>query len=273
MKDEACVRFLQWALPYLRLHWPGFRKVRKQVCKRIAGRMAELELTDIRAYRELCQDHDSEWEVLDRLCRITISRFCRDRNVFDRLGAEVLPALIRRAKKKGDKTVRCWSAGCASGEEAYTLALFWNFIVRDKFPGMDIRIVATDTDPVVLKRAERACYPPSSLKELPVSWLASAFGQRDGEYCLSDRIAQKAIFIVQDIRESAPDGLFHLVLCRNLAFTYFDMDLRRRVLERINHSLIRGGALVVGAHESLPTGIMDFSPWLGEAPIFRKDGG
>jgi len=272
MKDEACIHFLQWALPHLHLHWPGFRKVRKQVCKRIAGRLAELRLVDIRAYQEYCQYHKPEWQILDRLCRITISRFYRDRKVFDCLGAEVMPALVRTATETGDKTIRCWSAGCASGEEAYTLALLWNFIVQDKFPGMDIRIVATDTDPVVLKRAGRACYPPSSLKEMPASWFVSAFRQREGEYCLSDRIAKKAIFIAQDIRESAPDGLFHLVLCRNLAFTYFDMGLRQRVMERIANSLVQGGALVVGTHESLPTGAKDFSPWLADAPIFRKNG-
>jgi len=82
MTDLECILFLQWALPRLRLRWARFRKVRRQVCKRISSRMRELELPDTAAYRSFLEAHPAEWPLLDSLCRVTISRFCRDCAVF-----------------------------------------------------------------------------------------------------------------------------------------------------------------------------------------------
>ena len=115
MKDTECSEFLQWCLPHLRLRWPGFRKVRKQVCKRLSRRIGRLGLTGLVAYREYLDGHNEEWQVLDSLSRVTISRFYRDRRVFDVLRSEILPSLARRALTEGEKEVRCWSAGSCSG--------------------------------------------------------------------------------------------------------------------------------------------------------------
>ena len=78
MKNSKCVHFLQWSLPQLHLRWSGFRKVRRQVCKRIQRRLQELELCDISAYQSYLETYPAEWLVLDAYCRITISRFYRD---------------------------------------------------------------------------------------------------------------------------------------------------------------------------------------------------
>lgn len=102
MRDEACVRFLQWCLPPLRKRWPGFRKVRGQVCKRIDRRLRQLGLAGPDPYRAYLETHPEEWAVLDGLCRVTISRFYRDRDVFDVLGEEVLPTLAEAARRHGE---------------------------------------------------------------------------------------------------------------------------------------------------------------------------
>jgi len=102
MTDQDCVRFLQWALPQLQLRWPGFRRVRRQVCKRIDRRLRTLELADLAAYQEYLSHHSEEWRYLDALCRITISRFYRDREVFQRLERQVLPELARNARARGE---------------------------------------------------------------------------------------------------------------------------------------------------------------------------
>src|SRR5262245_46489236 len=122
MKDADCVALLQWALPRLALRWEGFRNVRGQVCKRIARRTAELGLGPIAASRPYLEAHPEEWSFVEGLCRVTISRFFRDRGVFDRLRLEILPEL---AVARSEGAVRAWSAGCASGEEPYTLAIVW----------------------------------------------------------------------------------------------------------------------------------------------------
>jgi chemotaxis protein methyltransferase CheR len=252
MKDRECVDFLQWALPQLHLRWPGFRRVRQQVCKRIRRRLQELGLTDIAAYRTYLAAHPAEWTVVDTCCRITISRFYRDRTVFDALGRTVFPELARTAIANGESKLRCWSAGCASGEEAYTLKLIWHYCLLAQFPGLSLHVVATDIDDCLLERARNGCYRVGSLKDLPSEWLSSAFTTNGKEYCVKPALQEGVNFIRQDIRTESPDGLFHLILCRNLAFTYFETALQRQILQYISRCLVSGGVLVIGGDESLP---------------------
>ena len=122
MKNEQCVRFLQWALPRLHMRWPGYRKVRNQVCKRVDRRLQDLGLGNVEEYQAYLEQHADEWLQLDPLCRITISRFSRDKGVFAALGDEVLPSLARRASKRGDAALRIWSADCGSGEKPFARA-------------------------------------------------------------------------------------------------------------------------------------------------------
>lgn len=252
------------------MRWSGFRKVRGQVYKRIRRRLRELNLPDTNAYRVYLEKHGAEWEALDGFCRITISRFYRDKQVFAQLGGEVIPVLAQRAMDQGQKKIRIWSAGCGSGEEPFTIALLWNLVLKRVLPDVDCLITATDIDPTLLKRAKEACYPPSSIKELPEDWLAQGFTLRGTRYCLLPEYQSMVNFVEQDIRSAVPDGLFHIVLCRNLAFTYYDINLQEKILKRIDDVLLPGGAIITGAHESLPRGVKGFTPWMKDMPIFRK---
>ena len=270
MKDEQCVRFLQWALPQLHMRWPGFRKVRGQVCKRVGRRMKELRLEGIEDYRDYLREHPEEWTELDSLCRITISRFNRDRGVFATLAREVLPLLADAAAKRGDPALRVWSAGCGSGEEPYTLAILWHLELQPRFPEASVHIVATDADPNVIARASEARYAPGSLKELPDTQRALAFSEEDGMHRLRPRYQGAVRFLEQDIRRAQPEGRFDLVLCRNLAFTYFDEAVQRRLLNQIAGRMRAGGALVLGVHEHLPANAQGFSPWFEKQRIYRR---
>jgi chemotaxis protein methyltransferase CheR len=270
MTDEECVRLLQWALPQLRLRWAGFRKVRRQVCKRVARRMSELGLADAAAYRRHLAGHAEEWWVLDELCRVTVSRFYRDRRVFDALREVVLPELAREARARGAGALRLWSCGCASGEELYTFSLIWHLELEPGFAALKLDLVGTDTDPVLLARARRACYPESSLRELPASWRERAFALSGEEHCLGERFRRGVDLRLQDAREELPEGSFDLVACRNLVFTYFDPALQREVQSAMLSRLRAGGAFVVGAHET-PLGD-GLEPWPGfSAPgLYRE---
>jgi chemotaxis protein methyltransferase CheR len=251
MTDAECVDFLQWALPRLGLRWRGFRKVRRQVCRRVSRRIAELGLTEVDAYRAYLEGEEEEWDVLARLCRVTISRFWRDRVVFEALRDEVLPEL--------DPTVCAWSAGCASGEEPYSLVL------AAAEAHVEIHVVATDVDPVLLERARRACYQESSLRDLPADLRARAFD--DG--CLRAEYREPVDFLRHDVRDGAPGGPFDVALCRNLVFTYFGDELQRKIGCHLAGSLRTGGALVVGAHEALPQGLSGLEPWPAARGVYR----
>ena len=136
----------------------GFRKVRREVCKRIDRRMKALGFETIDEYQDHLQAHADEWATLDAFCRITISRFGRDKGVFAELGNTVLPELARSVKARGSDSLRAWSVGCASGEEPYILAILWATELRRRFPGIEHHVTAMDSDARMLERAREAGY-------------------------------------------------------------------------------------------------------------------
>lgn len=270
MTDHDCVEFLQWALPRLHLRWPGYRKVRRQVCKRVGRRLQELGLSGIGEYRAYLDGHQAEWPVLEGLSRIGISRFYRDQGVFQFLERVVLPELAETAAAQGQSEVLCWSLGCAAGEEPYTLAVLWNLGLSQRFPELGIRILATDVDEQAIDRARKACYSPGSLKDLPAAWVDRAFSPSERGFCLKAGFRELVTFLQQDIRETAPEGWFHLILCRNLVFTYFDEALQREMLQKITEKLVPGGALVIGGTETLPEGTCGLRPWPEKLRVYRS---
>ncbi len=270
MTDLECAQFLQWVLPRLGYRWAGFRKVRRQVCRRLRARMDGLELPSLAAYLHYLAAHPSEWEVLDSFCRITISRFFRNWAVFQLLAEVALPRLGEALSRAGRTELRAWSAGCASGEEPYSLALLWRLRVQPRFPRLALSVLATDADDALLRRAALACYGMSSLKELPPEWLEVGFEPAGPRYCLREEYRQGVLFQRQDIRREWPQGPFDLILCRNLVFTYFDTALRAAVGRQIAERLNEEGLLLVGHHEQLPPGLSELRPWPGRYGLYQK---
>jgi chemotaxis protein methyltransferase CheR len=253
MDDEDCTAFLQWALPRRNLRWPGFRKVRAQVCKRLKRRMRELELPGFAAYRARLEADPAEWPVFDECCHITISRFFRDRGVFEVLRKRILPAIAARAQRE-QRGARAWSAGCASGEEAYTLKILWDLEVAPSFAGVPLAIVATDVDAGMLARARKGCFESTSLRELPARLVGQAFDRVGPLFCIKPRHRQGIDFLHQDLQLAASDSRFDLILCRYVAFTYFALPVQHEVLQRLVERLLPEGYLAIGTHEQLPIG-------------------
>jgi chemotaxis protein methyltransferase CheR len=170
----------------------------------------------------------------------------------------------------GECRLRGWSAGCSAGEEAYTLVLMWALRIAPEAPDLSFSLTATDADPAQIARARNGCYPPSSLRELPWLWRELAFTAVPERYCIKPDYRCSVRWAVQDLRNTAPDGPFHLILCRNLAFTYFSTALQREILQRLDARLAPGGLLVIGSHEALPEIPSEWSPWQAGLPIYRK---
>ena len=270
MRDEDCVGFLQWCLPQLRLRWPGYRKVRRTVCKRLGRRLRALGLRDLDGYRAFLEDHPAEWQRVDAFCRIPISRFWRDRAVFGLLAREVLPVLAEQARARGDSELRAWRAGCASGEEVYSLRIAWSELAEPAVSPVAFAILGTDAEETMLERAETACYGRGTLKELPADWLDRAFVRSGERFRLRPELRQGVSFRLQDIRSALPDGPFDLILCRNLVFTYFEPRLQAEILRGIGRRLRDGGALVIGAHERLPEDAAGWEQPQASLPIYRR---
>jgi chemotaxis protein methyltransferase CheR len=267
---SECVAFLQEALPRLGLRWRGFRKVHGQVCKRLRRRMKELGVEGFAAYRKQLDNHPEEWTVLDGLTHITISRFFRDKSIFEALERRVLPDIAARARSD-KRQARFWSAGCASGEEPYTLKILWDLAAASAFPGVGSSVVATDVDETVLKRARKGCYSGGSLRELPEALLCQGFDHIGSLFCVRQQYREDVSFLLQDLRSEAPEGLFDLILCRNVAFTYFEAALQGEVLDRLVERLAQSGYLVIGAQEKLPHEMSCLIPLPGVPGIFRYE--
>ncbi len=262
MRDDDCVRFLQWALPRMGHRWCGYRRVRRQVRRRLARRLRDLGLPDVDAYRARLGAHPGEWRRLERLCRITISRFFRDRRLFETFGERLLPGLARAARERGERGARIWSAGCGAGEEPYSIAL----LARGREgAAVECEILGTDVDPVQIARGRAAVYRGSSLREVPEALRAQAFAPVGADaWQLLAPFRRGVRLEVGDVRRESPGEAFDAVFCRNLAFTYFDEAAQRRVLARFAETLAPGGLVVVGGHERLP------EPADGEAAAWEE---
>jgi len=265
---NQCHEFLQQLLPKLGYRWPGFRKVRRQVCRRVSQRMHQLRINNYIDYFDYIKQYPEEWNTLDRFLDITISRFWRDRGVFELLEKVVLPDLISEARKERRSKIRCWCAGCCNGEEAYSLQLLWH--IRIAPDDLRLNIVATDRNETVLERAQQGRFPEGALKELPPDILQAGFDRKNSFYQIKRQYTEDIRFLQQDIRRDMPAGPFDIILCRNLVFTYFDQQVRNSLTTEILHRLRLGGYLIIGANERLPDENLNVKQIKKGAPVYRK---
>lgn len=247
--------FLAEALPPLGLAPAAL--IRRNIRRRVMRRMESVGVHDYSSYLHFLRRNPSEWDVLRPLFTVTISRFFRNRRVFDALSRHVLAPLAAKGNP-----VFAWSAGCASGEEAFTLRLLWEELPGRKPP---MSILATDVASDCLQRAGEGLYTESSLREVPRPIVENHFREDGGRFRLREEVVRSVTFRNHDLMGNPPSGAFHLVLCRNAAFTYFAVPRRVTVAEAIASVVSPGGFLVIGRTEALP---LEAAAWF--APAFPK---
>lgn len=242
MMDDHDFREL---LEYLQRPWQGYRKVRKGVIKRLRRHMTDLGCATLGCYLAVLEEDRSAYQMCQAHLRVTISRFCRDRQVWQHLENRLLPDLAARFPQG----LRVWSAGCARGEEPYSLAMLWDRLHLS--PALEI--IATDADPRLLDRARQGVFGKSSLKELPREWIFSCFHKADSQhYTILPHLRENIGWYRHDLLELPPSGPFHLILLRNSLLTYYQQPALGPAVERIVEMLAPGGLFIIGAHEKLP---------------------
>ncbi|WP_340105571.1 CheR family methyltransferase [Rhodohalobacter sp. 8-1] len=254
MSSKKGASFLQWALPKMGYRWDGFRKPRNQVLSRIRDRIQDLGLAGgFDEYKRYLDNHPEEWDTLDQLCDVTISKFFRDRKVWDYLRDEALPGILN------DEPASIWSVGCCNGEEAYSLAIICKQLAEKtdrNITSNDINILATDRNEQVLSRARKGCYPAGALKELTDDEISTYFrtldDKHEDDYQIEERLKKFVDFEKRDIQDSLPDQTFDLILCRNLVFTYFTEERQAEFLDNLKPRMKKPSYLVIGSNESLP---------------------
>jgi chemotaxis protein methyltransferase CheR len=258
--DRELALFFHEVTSALGLRQAGFRRTRGSVRKRLARRLRALGLSGLDDYRRYLAAHDEEWSWLEQCCQITISRFGRDAGMYRALVATYLPERASAAQARGQSCLRVWSAGAASGEEPYSLAIAWHLELQPLYPDLGLEVLATDANAIVLERARRARYPAQSLRELPASLRERAFTEEGGEWQLRAALRAGVCFERADLQRQGAPGPFDLIVCRSLAFTYFGDTAQRRVAQHFVEVLRPGGILFVGRGEEVPSGVLELAP-------------
>jgi chemotaxis protein methyltransferase CheR len=235
--------------------------VRKGVKKRLRRHMHSLQCESIEAYLHLLDRQPEARTACEQHLIVTISRFFRDHRLWASLLDRILPQWL--ASLTGP--MRAWSAGCAGGEEPYSLAILWEEAATDH----PLMVTATDASSQCLARARAAIYDRSSLKQVPDELRIKYFEQTPAgrRFALKPLMKSKIRWQQRDLFDDPPPGRFHLVFLRNSLLTYYRGPAQVRAFEQIARTLVQGGYLIVGSHEHPPaTGLDlirdDACPWI-----------
>ncbi len=258
----------QTLLNRLDLSWEGYRKVRKGVKKRLRRRVIELGFRRFGDYLAAIEA-DAELAAECRLIMtISISRFFRDADLWRLVEEDILPTF-------GDReTIAAWSAGCARGEEVYTLKIIHDRWVRRSAlaPELapELAIVATDLNTAYLAAAEAGEYTAGSFREMADDVWQARFEKvpRKKSYRIDPALKGGIIWREHDLLSGVPPGGYDLVFLRNSVLTYGRSVQKRAALKTAVAGLNRGGFLIIGAKEALPSGEWGLKPALGRNDIW-----
>ena len=219
------------------------------ILRRIGRRMAVTRNGTLKEYTDYLRTNPEEINQLVKAFLIKVTGFFRDPEAFNFIGKTIIPALVEKARE-GSRTLRVWSAGCATGEEAYSLALLIAVHLGPEFPEWNVKIFATDLASDAINFARRGLYPANVLKDLPVHYTERFFERIDHGYRVSKALRQVVIFGQQDISRGVPFPRIDLVACRNLLI-YLQPELQRVVLDLFAYSLHQSrGYLFLGRAET-----------------------
>ncbi len=209
----------------LELSWDGYRKVRKGVKKRIGRHMQRLGCRTVQEYFTALDSSQELRKECELLMTVSISRFFRDRRLWETIESEILPGII----KEGMKEIRVWLAGCGCGEEVYTFMIVWNRLQRsfERVPGL--LVVATDMNPVYLDKARAGVYSWSSLKEITEEVKSTYFKARSKErlYKVSPSLKEGIVWKAHDLLSDTSGNDFHLIFLINNLLTYYHDELKK----------------------------------------------
>lgn len=237
------------------------------VMRRIERRMQVLHARSLSEYHErLAASPEEQALLLRRELLIPVTRFFRDASTFDTLSEEVIPELVTRWKDPGP--IRVWVACCASGEEAYTVAILFAETFQRLGVTRGVKVFATDVEQQYLDHAAAGVYPDTIAAEVSAERLERWFTRRPDGYAVRPEVRQMVIFARHNLLADPPFTRMALVTCRN-ALIYFQPAAQERALRRLQYALNVGGDLVLGPSESLGPLHSDFTAHRGRHKIYR----
>lgn len=225
----------------------------RYVERRVAVRLHTLGLHTYSQYAAHLDAHPEEYPKLLSTLTINVTQFFRDPSVYAVLRDTIVPAILEQKKARKQRLIRVWSAGCATGEEPYSLAMaFLDGIERAGADDAMLTVIGTDIDRDALAVAKRGEYQTAQLSHIP-HHLRTRFVERGIEtFHMTPEVTRAVRFQYLNLFADAPIHAIDAVFCRNV-FIYFNRDEQERMLAVFRQSLVRGGFLVLGRSERLAT--------------------
>jgi two-component system CheB/CheR fusion protein len=239
---------------------------RSSLVRRVSRRMAQVGCAGFAEYRDHLEVHPDEFTALFNTILINVTGFFRDPEAWDFLRTEVLKPLTAA---KGDAPIRAWTAGCASGEEAYTLAIVLAEVLGPEAFRDQVKIYATDVDEEQLNDARQATYGEREMQGVPPELLDRYFEPVGNRYLFRKDLRRSIIFGRNDLVQDAPISRVDLLTCRN-TLMYFNAETQAKILNRFHFALAEGGVLFLGKAEMLLSYGSLFTPLDLKRRVFRR---
>ena len=234
--------------------------------RRIQKRMQSVGVREYPDYVDYLEVHPEEFEILFNAILINVTAFFRDSGAWEYLSEHAIPDILAR---KAAAPVRVWSAGCASGEETYTLAMLLAELMGTQDYKERVKIYATDVDEEALTNARQASYDEREAAGVPPPLLEKYFEHTNGVYLFRKDLRRNVIFGRHDLIQDAPISRVDLLVCRN-TLMYFNAETQSHILSRFHFALNDGGVLFLGRAETLLTNANTFAPLDLRRRIFTK---
>jgi two-component system CheB/CheR fusion protein len=237
------------------------------ISRRVARRLALSDLGDIEVYIARLRDDPLELNRLYEDLLIGVTQFFRDPDAFSALEKEVVPELVRQCQS--DKTIRVWVAACATGEEAYSLAILLHDSLKREGHSGSVKVFATDVHRHSLEFAARGIYRAEALRNVPERLKEQYFVRRDTCYHVVPEIREMLVFAHHNVLKDAPFTDLDLITCRNLLI-YLQPPAQLKALSLFHFGLRPGGVLFLGSSESTAELSTELATIDEHAKLYRK---
>ena len=234
--------------------------------RRIERRMSQHNIESMETYARFLKENTSEVKILFKELLINVTSFFRDAEAFVALKQDVLPLLL--ANKTDDYVLRVWVAGCASGEEAYSIAILLREFMDSTHQTFKTQIYATDLDDDAITVARTSTYPANIAQDVSAERLAHFFDKQDAGYKVKKSIRDMVVFAVQNVVKDPPFTNLDLLCCRNLMI-YLEPELQNRLLPAFHYALKPGGMLFLSPSESTGNHTELFTPFNRKWKFYR----
>jgi two-component system CheB/CheR fusion protein len=243
---------------------------RASLMRRVRRRMDQAGHQTFDEYLDALQANTDEFAALFNTILINVTDFFRDPQAWEFIRTDVIPAIL--AERGPDDPIRVWSAGCASGQEAYSLAMLLAEALGAEAFRQRVKIYGTDVDENALSEARAASYGPKAVESVPPDLLAKYFEKINGRYVFHKNLRRAVIFGRNDLVKDAPISRVDLLACRN-TLMYLNAETQASVLGRLHFALTAQGMLFLGHAEMLLSHTDRFTPLDLRHRVFRKAAG